>query len=121
MSEEEKIFIKELENKLNVTDYNKLIKIIKKYIDTAEYNKAEYEKKGKILESQNKEITELYEKIEGKDKLNKFISNKYNKSLSDVVELEYKLDKENKNTKKLQERIADLESQLFEAEEYLNQ
>lgn len=93
ISEEELIFIKGLENKLNVSEYSEIRRIINKYINIAECNRRSYERQEERIRTRNKDINELYEI---KNKQNEQYNNleiKYQKALSEILELEYQLDK----------------------------
>ena len=61
ISEEELIFIKGLENKLNVSEYSEIRRIINKYINTAEHNRRNCERQEERIRLRNKDINELYE------------------------------------------------------------
>lgn len=92
--EEELIFIKGLENKLNVSEYSELRRIINKYINTAESCRRTYNRQEERIKSRDKDINELHEI---KNKQNEQYNNleiKYQKAISEILELEYSLDKE---------------------------
>lgn len=92
--EEELIFIKGLENKLNVSEYSELRRIINKYMCTAESCRRAYSRQEERIKSRDKDINELHEI---KNKQNEKYSNleaKYQKALSEILKLEYSLDKE---------------------------
>lgn len=92
--EEELIFIKGLENKLNVSEYSELRRMINKYINIAENYRRIYNRQEERIKSRDKDINELHEI---KNKQNEKYSNleaKYQKALSEILELEYNLDKE---------------------------
>lgn len=92
--EEELIFIKGLENKLNVSEYSELRRMINKYISTAESYRRTYDRQEERIKSRDKDINELHEI---KNKQNEKYSNleaKYQKALSEILKLEYSLDKE---------------------------
>lgn len=67
-------------------------------------------KHSNIYKSEDNELTKAIKKI--------LTINKHRNARN--KELRKKLEKKNNKIKELQERIADLESQIFEAEEYLN-
>lgn len=92
--EEELILIKGLENKLNVSEYSELRRIINRYVGTAESYRRTYNRQEERIKSRDKDINELHEI---KNKQNEKYSNleaKYQKALSEILELEYSLDKE---------------------------
>lgn len=66
-----------------------------------------------LIEKQSK-------KIENLENLNKCQSKDIKKAVDYTFELNKEIDDKNNKIEHLKERIADLESQLFEAEEYLN-
>lgn len=92
--EEELIFIKGLENKLNVLEYSELRRIINKYINTAESCRRTYNRQEERIKLRDKNISELHEI---KNKQNEQYNNleiKYQKAISEILKLEYSLDKE---------------------------
>lgn len=94
IQEEELIFIKGLENKLNVSEYSELRRIINKYINTAESCRRTYNRQEERIKLRDKELNELYEI---KNKQNEQYNNleiKYQKAISEILQLEYSLDKE---------------------------
>lgn len=94
ISEEELIFIKRLENKLNVNEYSELRGIINKYINAAESYRRTYNRQEERIKSRDKDINELHEI---KNKQNEQYNNleiKYQKAISEILKLEYRLDKE---------------------------
>lgn len=101
LTEEELLFIKELENKLNVTEYSEVRRIVNKYVNVAQYNKNICARQEERIKYRDKELQELYEiknkQVEQYDNLER----KYQKALSEILELEYQLDKQ--KSKKIKE------------------
>ncbi|MCI8396847.1 MAG: hypothetical protein HFJ52_04145 [Clostridia bacterium] len=93
LSEEEIIFIKGLENKLNVSEYSEIRRIVNKYINIAEYNRRSNEGKEKIIESRDNELKRLYQTKHRQEEKYNDLEIKYKKAIAENIELEYKLDK----------------------------
>lgn len=62
LKEEELLFIKSLESKLNVTEYSELRNIVEKYIQVAKNKNWEVEQKEKRIKSARERADEYYEK-----------------------------------------------------------
>lgn len=94
ISEEELMFIKGLENKLNVSEYSEIRRIINKYINTAEYNRRNYERQEGKIKSRDEELKELYETKNKQNEKYNNLDTKYQKAIQEILKLEYELDKE---------------------------
>lgn len=92
LTEEELLFIKSLENKLNVTEYSELRNIIQKYIQLAKNKNWEAERNKERYKEAEKRENEYYEKYTEEEKEKDKWKSYYRELCNKYAKLEIELD-----------------------------
>lgn len=104
LREEELLFIKSLENKLNVSEYSELRNIIQKYIQLARNENWEAQRYKERYEKSNKKETENYNKYCEEEKEKQKWQNYYKEVCNKYAKLEIELDLAKAKIKILEEK-----------------